>query len=58
MGSVYLESIFCILDVGFLIVKKYFDVDTLNKGLNLLLVQWKWLGWKNNKAELFTTDAG
>ena len=33
-------------------------IPLINKGLNLLLVQWKWLGWKNNKAELFTTDTG
>jgi hypothetical protein len=35
-----------------------FRFPTLNKGLNLLLVQSKWLGWKNNKAELLTTDMG
>jgi hypothetical protein len=29
-----------------------------NKVLNLLLVQTKWLGWKNNEVELLTTNKG
>ena len=36
----------------------YFSFDTLHRGSNLLLMQWKWLGLKNNVAELLTTDPG
>ena len=35
-----------------------FSFNTLDKGLNLLLLQLKWLEWKNNGAELSTTDIG
>ena len=35
-----------------------FSLNTLDKGLNLLLLQLKWLEWKNNRAELSTTDIG
>ena len=35
-----------------------FSFNTLDKGLNLLLLQLKWLEWKNNRAELSTTDIG
>ena len=28
----------------------------LNKGLNLSIVQLKWLGWNYNKVELLTTE--
>ena len=43
----------CILYILFI-----FSFDTLNKGLNLLLLQLKWLEWKNNGAELSTPDIG
>ena len=36
----------------------YIFFNTLDKGLNLLLLQLKWLEWKNNGAELSTTDIG
>ena len=35
-----------------------FSFNTLDKALNLLLLQLKWLEWKNNGAELSTTDIG
>ena len=35
-----------------------FSFNTLDKGLNLLLLQLKWLEWENNGAELSTTDIG
>ena len=35
-----------------------FSFNTLDKELNLLLLQLKWLEWKNNEAELSTTDLG
>ena len=31
--------------------------NTLHRGLNLLLMKWKWLGLKNNVTQLLTTDA-
>ena len=43
----------CILYILFI-----FPFNTLDKGLNLLLLQLKWLEWKNNGAELSTTDIG
>ena len=43
----------CILYILFI-----FSFNTLDKGLNLLLLQLKWLEWKNNGAELSTTDIG
>ena len=36
----------------------YIFFKTLDKGLNLLLFQLKWLEWKNDEAELSTTDIG
>jgi hypothetical protein len=42
---------FVIFCLDFLVSYRY-------KGLNLLLLEWKWLGWKSNKAELLTTDTG
>ena len=33
-----------------------FSFNTLDKGLDLLSLQLKWLEWKNNGAELSTTD--
>ena len=36
----------------------HFCFNTLHRGLNLLLMKWKWLGLKTNVAELLTTDAG
>ena len=35
-----------------------FSFNTLDKGLDLLSLQLKWLEWKNNGAELSTTDIG
>ena len=35
-----------------------FSFNTHDKGLNLLLLQLKWLEWENNGAELSTTDIG
>ena len=43
----------CILHILFI-----FSFHTLDKGLNLLSSQLKWLEWKNNGAELSTTDIG
>ena len=43
----------CILYILFI-----FSFNTLDKGLNLLLLELKWLEWKNNEAELATTDIG
>ena len=43
----------CILHILFI-----FSFNTLDKGLNLLLLQLKWLEWKNNGAEWSTTDIG
>ena len=36
----------------------YIFFNTLDKGLDLLSLQLKWLEWKNNVAELSTTDIG
>ena len=36
----------------------YIFFNTLDKGLDLLSWQLKWLEWKNNGAELSTTDIG
>ena len=33
------------------ILQSHFCFDTLNIGLNLLLVQSKWLGWNHNNAD-------
>ena len=35
-----------------------FSFNTLDKGLDLLSLQLKWLEWKNNGAELPTTNIG
>ena len=43
----------CILYILFI-----FSFNTLDKGLDLLSLQLKWLEWKNNGAELSTTDIG
>ena len=43
----------CILYVLFI-----FSFNTLDKGLDLLSLQLKWLEWKNNGAELPTTNIG
>ena len=43
----------CILYILFI-----FSFNTLDKGLNLLLLQLKWFEWRNNGAELSTTDIG
>ena len=43
----------CILYILFI-----FSFNILDKGLNLLLLQLKWLEWKNNGAKLSTTDIG
>jgi hypothetical protein len=42
----------------FLSFVNIFYFDTLNKGLSLLLVQSKRLGWKYRRAELLTTATG
>ena len=43
----------CILYIFFV-----FSFNTLDKGLNLLLLKLKWIEWENNGAELSTTDIG
>ena len=43
----------CILYILFI-----FSFITLDKGLDFLSLQLKWLEWKNNGAELSTTDIG
>ena len=43
----------CILYILFIL-----SFNTLDKGLNLLLLQLKWLEWKNNGAELSTKEIG